>query len=472
MTLKLPMPLKLEVADLTVQAGSHRLLGPVSFAVPAGGTLVIMGETGAGKSLLAQAVLGALPRGLSAKGEVVLDGRRIDNQSLGECEKLWGREITLLPQEPWRALDPLMSSGPQVAETHRFVAGLDRDAAKLAAERDFEGLGLSGAERKRPGQLSGGMAQRVAFAAARAGGGALLLADEPTKGLDGPRAQAIIDLLKALPVTGGALLTITHEVEVGRDLGGSILILKDGTIVEQGETADVLADPGSDYGKALLGADPASWRLPAPSANGETILQAEELTLTRGGQNLLQGFNLSLASGERIAVTGPSGSGKTTLLDTLAGLLPPARGRVSRGRSVAPTGIQKIYQDPPAAFPPLITLGRNLRDVTDLHGIDWSVIVRLLARLRVDQGLLERRPDQVSGGELQRIAIARALAVAPSILLADEPTSRLDPITQADTMELLAETTTEAGTAVVLVTHDAAMAESWAGRRMDINAFA
>lgn len=139
---------------------------------------------------------------------------------------------------------------------------------------------------------------------------------------------------------------------------------------------------------------------------------------------------------------------------------------------MAPTGIQKIYQDPPAAFPPRITLGRDLQDVADLHGIDWQTILRLLARLRVDQGLLERRPDQVSGGELQRIAIARALAVAPSILLADEPTSRLDPITQADTMELLAETTAEAGTAVVLVTHDKAMAVNWAGRQIDVGAYA
>jgi len=316
------------------------------------------------------------------------------------------------------------------------------------------------------------MAQRAAFAAARAGGAALLLADEPTKGLDRPRAQAIVDLLKAVPVNDGALLAITHEAAVARDLGGTILILKDGVIVEQGETADVLADPRSAYGQALLAADPASWMPPATTPNGEQVLRAEDLTLMRGGHRLLEGFDMSLASSERIAITGPSGAGKTTLLDTLAGLLPPAQGRVTRGHGVAPTGIQKIYQDPPAAFPPRITLGRNLQDVADLHSIDGQTIMRLLAKLRVNQDLLERRPDQVSGGELQRIAIARALAVTPSILLADEPTSRLDPITQADTMELLAETTTQARTAVVLVTHDKAMAANWAGRQMDVGVYA
>jgi len=463
---------KLDVSDLTVQAGSKRLLGPVSFAIPTGGTLVIMGETGAGKSLLAQAILGALPRGLSAEGKIALDGKRIDRLSPTEREKLWGREITLLPQEPWRALDPLMAAGPQVTETYRFVADLEQEAARQAAMRDFDGLGMAGARRKRPGQLSGGMAQRAAFAAARAGGAALLLADEPTKGLDRPRAQAIVDLLKAVPVNDGALLAITHEAAVARDLGGTILILKDGVIVEQGETADVLADPRSAYGQALLAADPASWMPPATTPNGEQVLRAEDLTLMRGGHRLLEGFDMSLASSERIAITGPSGAGKTTLLDTLAGLLPPAQGRVTRGHGVAPTGIQKIYQDPPAAFPPRITLGRNLQDVADLHSIDGQTIMRLLAKLRVNQDLLERRPDQVSGGELQRIAIARALAVTPSILLADEPTSRLDPITQADTMELLAETTTQARTAVVLVTHDKAMAANWAGRQMDVGVYA
>ena len=462
------MTSRLEVSDLTVQAGTKRLLGPVSFVIPEGETLVIMGETGAGKSLLAQAILGALPEGLHADGAVALDGRRVDSLSPTERAELWGREVTLLPQEPWRALDPLMAAGAQVTETYRFVAGLEQEASKHAAGRDFDSLGLAGARRKRPGQLSGGMAQRAAFAAARAGGATLLLADEPTKGLDKPRAQAIVDLLKAVPVNGGALLAITHEAAVARDLGGAILILKDGKAVEQGETADVLANPRSDYAKALLAADPANWTRPVTTTSNEEVLCAEDLTLVRGGHRLLEGFELSLAAGERIAITGPSGAGKTTLLDTLAGLLPPDSGHVTRGHAVASTGIQKIYQDPPTAFPPRITLGRNLQDVAELHGIDWQVIMRLLAKLRVDQDLLERRPDQVSGGELQRIAIARALAVVPSILLADEPTSRLDPITQADTMALLVETTTETGTAVVLVTHDSAMAANWAERQMDV----
>lgn len=458
----------LEVEALTVNAGSTRLLGPISLSVPTGGTLTIMGETGAGKSLLAQAILGALPRGLSAQGRIVLNGRRIDSLSAQDRSALWGRQLVVLPQEPWRALDPLMRSAKQVTETHRFVAARSSRNARKAAIADFAALDLTGAERRLPGALSGGMAQRVAFAAARAGGASLLIADEPTKGLDADRSLAVIDLLASVPTAGGALITITHEIEVARRLGGTVLILKEGSVVEKGPAISVLEHPASSYGQALVAADPANWDSPPVVTAGEQVLCADNLTVARGGQNLLSGFDLTLYSAERIAITGPSGSGKTSLLDVIAGLLPPAAGRIIRSTSVGPTDIQKIYQDPPAAFPPKITLGRSLRDVTGRHNVNWSVMQKLLERLKVASDLLERRPDAVSGGELQRIALARALSIKPAVLLADEPTSRLDPITQAETMSLIAETAAETQTAVVLVTHDSVIAKRWAGRQISL----
>ena len=456
----------LEVESLTVNVGPTRLLGPISFSVPVGGTLTIMGETGAGKSLLAQAILGALPRGLSAQGRIVLEGRRIDSLPMRDRSALWGRRIVILPQEPWRALNPLMRSGTQVIETHRFVAARTSHSARMATVADFAALDLTGAEQRLPGTLSGGMAQRVAFAAARAGGAALLIADEPTKGLDADRALAVTDLLASVPAAGGALITITHEIGVARRLGGTVLILKEGSVVEQGPAVSVLEHPASSYGQALVAADPAAWNSPPAVTTGEEVLCAKALTVARGGQSLIEGFDLILRGAERIAITGPSGSGKTSLLDVLAGLLSPVTGYVTRGASVSSTGIQKIYQDPPAAFPPRVTLGRSLRDVTERHNVNWTVMLQLLKRLKVTSDLLERRPNTVSGGELQRIALARVLSITPSVLLADEPTSRLDPITQAETMALIAETAAESGIAVVLVTHDAAIAERWASRQL------
>ncbi len=141
---------------------------------------------------------------------------------------------------------------------------------------------------------------------------------------------------------------------------------------------------------------------------------------------------------------------------------------MKRGAGVGRTGIQKLYQDPPAAFPPHVTLRASLRDVVRLHGVEWGKVMALLKRLKIEPSILDRRPNAVSGGELQRIALARALSTEPAVLLADEPTSRLDPITQRETMNLIAEEAARANIAVVLVTHDRDTAAIWADRNIAI----
>lgn len=463
----------MEVDGLTVFTGAVRLVGPISFRLDHGAVLVVMGETGAGKSLLAQAILGALPRGLHATGRVSIGGQRVDVLVERERAALWGRRVALLPQEPWRALDPLMRVAAQVSETHRHVAGLTARAADGATAADFSRLQLTGAENRLPGALSGGMAQRVAFAAAKAGGASIVFADEPTKGLDADRRDTVVEILSSVARENGALLAITHEAAVAQQLGGDALVLKNGAVVEQGRTVDVLERPKSTYAKALIAADPSRWPRHGATSRvatnaSEPVLSAESISVARGDRTLVSDFTLSLRRGERIAICGPSGSGKTSLLDALAGLLRPLRGAVHRGAAVGATGVQKLYQDPPAAFAPRIALGRSLYDVAKRHDVDWSVVDAYLSRLRIGQGLLSRRPDAVSGGELQRIALARVLIVSPVVLLADEPTSRLDPITQASTMDLITEVAIEQRVAVALVTHDAGIADNWAQRRIDL----
>ena len=198
------------------------------------------------------------------------------------------------------------------------------------------------------------------------------------------------------------------------------------------------------------------------------MLSARNLSISRGDKRLIEGFCFELYANERIAITGPSGVGKTSLLDVLAGLIRPENGQVIRLGSMASTGIQKLYQDPPAAFPNKVPLGKNLRDVAQLHAVEWAVVLGYLSELGIHPSLMERRPDAVSGGELQRIAIARALTAKPSILLADEPTSRLDTVTQRETLALIAEIAAERGIAVVLVTHDSCIAEKWADRHYEL----
>lgn len=456
--------ISIAVEALAVHSGAKQLLEPINFNLPAGRALVIMGETGAGKSLLAQAILGTLPGDLRSSGVIHLNGQRIDQLSPQERSSFWGREIAILPQEPWRALDPLMRASKQVRDSHCFVAGLAAQAASKATQHDFNTLDLNGAERRLPGALSGGMAQRVAFAAATAANAPVLIADEPTKGLDAERSDKVISLLAQQPNQGGALVAITHEASVARRLGGDILVLKSGKLVESGSTEAVLNKPRAAYTQQLLDADPQTWPKQPTDKYGDLLLQAEELDIWRGNKCLIEDFNLELHANERIAISGPSGVGKTSLLDVLAGIRRPEQGRVTRVGSVANTGIQKLYQDPPAAFPNKVSLGKSLRDVARLHGVDWSVVSEYLSELGIQPSLMERRPDAVSGGELQRISIARTLTAKPAILLADEPTSRLDPITQRETLAMIADIANERGIAVILVTHDLNIAKRWANR--------
>ena len=272
------------VEELSVFAGELRLLGPISFELPTGRALVIMGETGAGKSLLAQAILGTLPDGLYAEGVIHLNGQRIDQLSSQQRSKFWGREVAILPQEPWRALNPLMIAATQVKESHRYVAGLSSRAASTATRDDFNTLGLNGAEHKLPGALSGGMAQRVAFAAATAADAQMLIADEPTKGLDAERSAKVIELLARQSVQGDTLLAITHEASVARRLGGDIMVLKSGQLVESGTTEEVLNTPRAAYTQSLLEAEPQAWPKRAAAKRAELLLSAQNLSISRGRQ--------------------------------------------------------------------------------------------------------------------------------------------------------------------------------------------
>jgi len=323
----------LTVSNLTVRTAQTQLLGPVEFSVAAGEALVIMGETGAGKSLIAQSVMGNLPAALTASGSIELNGQALDSLSTTQRQQLWGKQIALLPQEPWLALNPLVRSSIQVAETHHYVGGHTRRESEHLTTENFESLALADSKHKRPTELSGGMCQRVAFAAALAGGAPLLLADEPTKGLDPERTGHIISMLidvRDNSDKNGALIVVTHDVAVARAIGGKLMVLKDGACVEQGPTNDVLNQPQHTYTQALIAAEPSQWQATVNNSLSETVLQANNLAIGHAGVALIEDFNLTLKQNERIAVSGPSGIGKTTLLDTLAGLLSPLQGIVTR----------------------------------------------------------------------------------------------------------------------------------------------
>lgn len=459
------MTVLLTVEDLTV-VSTDAILRPTGLTLRAGRPLTILGQTGSGKSLLAQAIMGVLPDGLSAAGRVLLDGRDLLAMPMAERRALWGRTIGLLPQEPWLALDPTMRAGAQVAETHRLVAGLAAAEADAAARADLAHLGLADAFGKLPGELSGGMAQRIAFAAARAGRGRIVIADEPTKGLDADRRDDAVALLLREVEEGGGLLTITHDVAVARQLGGDVMVMREGEVVEQGPAEEVLRAPRSTYARDLLAAEPSSWPKLPPRPAGDVALRAEGLAKARGGKALFDGLDLEIRAGEIVGVGGPSGCGKSTLGGLLLGLVAPDRGSVWRKPGIGRHRFQKLYQDPPAAFPPHASLRQALTDLIRLHRLDWSQVERLMDRLRLSPTLLDRRPREVSGGELQRLALLRVLLLDPVFLFADEPTSRLDLVTQQETVALLTGIARDRGCAVLLVSHDAGLLDRTADRRI------
>ena len=303
-----------------------------------------------------------------------------------------------LPQEPAQALDPLMRLQPQLALVHRHLRGAASAEAAARAEAALAAAGLGAAAPQFPWQVSGGMAQRAAAAIALAGGARLLLVDEPTKGLDAHWRDRCVELLQQLRREGGAVLVITHDLQVARALDGRMMVLREGECVEQGDTARVLAAPAHAFTRALIAADPSGWpdaRLPTRAPAGEPVVRAEALGKQFGGRWLFDGLDLAIGRGERLAVQGPSGCGKGTLGNLLL-------------------------------------------------------------------GLLARRPAQVSGGELQRLALARVRWTGPALLFADEPTSRLDPLTQQQALALLADETARLDCALLLVTHDADVARAMA----------
>ncbi|WP_428239636.1 ABC transporter ATP-binding protein [Gynuella sp.] len=449
------MTVLIEIDHLHIHSRDDIIVEDLSLQLIQGTPLTILGETGSGKSLLAQAIMGLLPEGLTRSGHIHILGKHVNHYSGSELQALWGRTLVMLPQEPWHSLDPLMKAYRQIADVFRYVRGLASVPALVATEQQLQFLGLQQAGHKRPGELSGGMAQRVAFAAATAGGADIMLADEPTKGLDASRRDDIVRLLKQHANTGG-LLTITHDVEVARQLGGQIMVMQKGRVLEQGDADQILNHPQSDYARALIAASPRNWPVNKPDtlAAPQPLLQLENLSMRRGGHDLFANLNLTINRGEIIGLCGDSGCGKSTLGDIILGLLKPDHGQIRYLQPVNRHQCLKLYQDPPSAFADGPPLRQLLQDLIDLHQLDEQRIPVLLEQLQLSADLLQRSCSQVSGGELQRVAILRALLMDPVLLVADEPTSRLDPLTTQTVTQLMVSACRQQQCSLILISHD------------------
>lgn len=466
----------LVLSGLTIRdAGGCVVVGPLDLDVPAAGTLVLIGESGSGKSLIAQAVMGLLPTGFSATGTIAINGHDpVDAGQAGLLRLFWARETMLLPQEPRAALDPTMRIAGQIAGRDAVMAPHEALAAV--------GLGRQAAL-SYPAALSGGMAQRVLVAAALVGRAPLLIADEPTKGLDAARLDQTRTLLSSLGEQGRALLVITHDIALARGLGGMVAVLRDGQLVERGASREVFSAPRHAYTRAWLEADPAGWRRHLCCCSmSEPVLAGHGLRFGFPGRPaLFDGVDLQVPRGGVLAVTGRSGCGKTTLGNILLGLRRPHAGAVSwqgidpyrdgPAMKAARRRYQKLHQDPASVFLPGRPLGRQFADLAEVvPGLLLDeALPPLLDRLKLDARLLARRPGEVSGGEAQRLALARILLLRPDLIVADEPTSRLDPLVQRQTMTLLREIVADRSLGLVLIGHDSALLAAIADEVLDLD---
>ncbi|MEN7528689.1 ABC transporter ATP-binding protein [Cupriavidus sp. DL-D2] len=459
----------------------------ISLTVHAREIVCIVGESGSGKSVTSSAVMGLLPKGILTleSGQILLAGRDVTHAGLDELQKLRGNRMAMIFQEPMTALNPLMRVGDQIAEVFEFHGkALSRDAVAdrvLALLTDVRLPSPETLRHAHPHQLSGGQRQRVMIAMALAMEPGLIIADEPTTALDVTSQAQVLRLLNELRGRhDNGVLFITHDFDVVAEIADRVVVMQSGRIVEQGTAAEVLEHPRHPYTQRLLAARPrGDFRAVARPPAAAPVLEVRDLTLRfetksifkskRRSVDALGGVSLKLERGETLGIVGESGSGKTTLGRCLARFATPTSGailldnqpisalRAGDARSYCKR-VQMVFQDPFRSFNPRRTVGRTLAEGPMNFGADRRQVharmLELLDLVSMDPSALDRFPHEFSGGQRQRLSIARALMMEPEILIADEAVSALDVSVQAQILDLFESIRERLGVSMIFITHD------------------
>ncbi|MFY7778668.1 MAG: dipeptide ABC transporter ATP-binding protein [Elstera sp.] len=447
----------------------------VSLTVQRGEILCVVGESGSGKSVLSSAAMGALAPGLRwGLGDVRFEGKSISAMREADRRKLRGNRIAMIFQEPMAALNPAMTVGQQVAEVLELHSPLGPEARRervLKLLADTHLPDPPGMAQRFPHQLSGGQCQRVVIAMALAMDPALLIADEPTTALDVTTQAQVLRLIRELRDTHGhGILFITHDFGVVADIADRVAVMQRGKLVEIGPAAQVLNAPQHPYTQALIDAVPDLAPQTRPVLlDAPTVLQVDRLSKSYGGFAALKPTSLAVQRGQTLAIVGESGSGKSTLAKTLIRLIEPSGGSISvkgsdfaalRGGSLRKMrrSLQMIFQDPFGSLNPRRTVGTMLIRAGMLGGLTrrdaTAKASELMALVGLPQTALARRPAAFSGGQRQRLGIARALAMGPEIIIADESVSALDVSVQKQVLALLHDLQTRLTLTIVFITHD------------------
>lgn len=488
----------IDVRNLGVSLAGRQVIRDVSFSIPRGGALALVGESGSGKTVTARVLTGLLSRigGKVNTGSATFNGQDIAHASQADFRRLRGKLVALVPQASLSSLDPVMRIGDQLAET---ISTLDPDAPVTARALELlEQVRLPRPQallRAYPHELSGGMRQRLMIALALAGRPEFVVADEPTTALDVTVQKDVLNLLGDLrKQTGMSLLMIAHDLAVVGMVSESVAVMRGGELVEIGDTAKVLSTPDHPYTQALLAARPELAPVGTPLAvldretgqlhrpqiaarpavlKSEPVLVARDLSVTYRNADApaVYPLDIDIRPGSALGIVGESGSGKSTLGRMLIGALAPTTGSVLvRGRNWSDIShadplrgaVQMIFQDPYGALTPWRTPRQIVAEaISRWQGHKGKRALEAAGELLNDVGLpaqaMDRVPGGLSGGQCQRVGIARALACRPEVLVADEPTSSLDISAQAQILNLLMRLRAERNLALVIVSHDLAV---------------
>ncbi|WP_160663381.1 dipeptide ABC transporter ATP-binding protein [Pseudarthrobacter sp. ATCC 49987] len=494
-----PGPL-LEVRGLHVEYGR----GPgavvaadsLELVLKPGEIVAVVGESGSGKSTLAKSLIGLLPEAAAVSaGTIVFDGIELTGLSERAMEKIRGRKIGMVPQDPGASLDPVKTVGSQVAEVFRLHPEEGRRSkSEIRAEviRLFELVGIDRpAERLKqyPHELSGGLKQRVLIAIAFSLGPKLLIADEPTSALDVTVQRRVLEVFSRLARDHGtAVIFVTHDLAVATDLADRIVVMRQGRILEDRPVADILAQPEDDYTVRLLReaypAAPKTDRADVDTAREEPVAAIEVRGLTkvfgRGEteHRAVDDVNFAVRQGTTFALVGESGSGKSTTARMIMRLLDPTSGTVMvHGNDVTSTqgkdkrelwrSLQLVYQNPDSALDPRLTV----RDIVAEPLVNFRVgsrlercarVAELLDQVNLPARVTGSRTKELSGGQRQRVAIARALALGARTIVLDEALSALDVLTQAQILVLLENLQRDLGLSYLFISHDLHVVERFA----------
>lgn len=474
----------LAIKNLSVQIGGTPVLQGIDLDMAQGQITAITGESGSGKSMTALAIMGLLPQGAAAQGQILLDGTDIVQTPEPALCRMRGNAMGMVFQEPMTALNPVQTIGAQVAETIRVHEKVTKAEAHARAAAMLDRVGLKVAPTRYPHELSGGQRQRVVIAMAIAMRPKLLIADEPTTALDVTTQARILDLLQGLVAEFGmGLLLITHDLAVVADVADRIAVMQHGRIVEQGATHDLLRTMRHPYTRALFAASTHAVDLPMVQSDAPLLAvrhvvrdyPTKRLSLfgSRPTFRALDDVSLTINRGERVGLVGESGCGKSTLTRAILGLEPVQGGQITldgapvlQGELALRRKMQVVFQDPYGSFNPrhrvdrLITEPFHLLDNPPKGAARDQAIAKALTDVGLPSDAADKYIHEFSGGQRQRLAIARALIVEPDLIIFDEAVSALDVSVRAQVLDLIADICRKRPLAYLFISHDLSVVRS------------